>query len=225
LQGFFVNIIDRVSLAPVLEGRVEREMSGPGMSAQISMARSLFGRALNNVAIEWSAMAEWMLRMIDTEIRAPVPLYKRDTNEYIEIGPSDIDGYYVVEHQVDPIIQLEQSQKQIMAADLHARKLVDDMYVLEQSGVPNHEEMSKRVRIQSARAMPQYQNNLLAEAFAIINARLRPSPPGTAEGFPLGPGGANIPQQAGVQQGLAPGMEANPMAVPPEMAAGGNGAY
>jgi hypothetical protein len=218
LVKFFKDLIDQISLAPILQGQMQGDLSGPAASAAISLAKSVLGTGLVNIGVCFDEMAAWMQEMIEKRIKAPVPIYYKGRNEWLELGPDDIKGYYDVTHQLQPLIRLERMQDAIMWADAQARGAVDmNTYREKGLGLENPEEYDVKVRVEQAVKTPEYQRPLMERFLTLIEAPLpSPEPPqGTPEGLPVGPGGPGVPMVAGVQQGMQPGMPQNPMVAPP----------
>jgi len=220
LTEFFTMLIKDVSLAPILYGEAQGDLSGPAAQSLIAMARAIFGPAIENVGREFDRMGAFMLRLVDREIGVPVPVWERPgltktdkkthPGGWIELGPDDIDGYYDVEHELAPVVQLERMAKAIWLADAQARGAVTMNYYREEGlGINDPEEMDKEVKVEQYRNSQPYTDAVLQEVFRRIPSLAQAAPmaaqqmmmPGAPpEAMPVQPGGPGVPMVAGVGQ-------------------------
>jgi hypothetical protein len=213
LRTFLSETVDRVSLAPILYGEA-RDVSGPTSSNLITVAKSVFAPGVMSLALAFDQMAAYMQRTIEQVIEVPVPLWlmQKRTGKWEELGPDDIEGYYEVEHQLNPTIPMERMQKAIHLADAQARGAVSMRHYREEGlGIASPEEMDDEVRVEQYRGAPELRQIVIESTMKKLRARQEARGQGTPPGLPVGPGGP-VPQVQGVQQGMAPGMPLNPMA-------------
>ena len=215
-------------------------VSGPVAATLVAIGKSVFGPALVELAVAFDELAFWMLRMIDQEIKAPVPLWHEGSGKWLEIGPDDINGYYEVKHTLVPVIPMERMQNAIMLADAQARGAIT-MNRLREDGynITAPDEEGDAVWLERQEASPQFNNMVMAEFMRQIgqeqgagsNAQnmaqigqilmqlgqvlvsLQMGQAGASpEQPPVQPAGEGVPMVAGVGQGMQPGMPENPMA-------------
>ena len=97
---------ESLSLAPILRANVpSSEMSGVTAAMMVTIAQTQFGIAVDNLARSFNQMAGFMLRRIEKNLKKPVPLWKKDKDKWEELGPEDINGYYEVEHTLEPVVE------------------------------------------------------------------------------------------------------------------------
>ena len=232
---------DRLMMAPILLGKLDHTLSGPAMTSQVDLAKSIFGVAEANLAALFDGIDRWMLEMIDTVLKEPVPVESTDKatkGQWREIGPDDIRGYYRVKNRVQPITRIAAAIIQQLAADAHARGAIDDLAY--RANLPpelmdgaDPLEMDRRVRRQDFRNSNVAKTKVWTEATAIVDQLLHPEAvpeQGTPTAEPAGPSGygpqiVNQPPLAGTTDVMTPPPEAsvgvNPAAPPGNGAAGG----
>ena len=230
LQDFFKDLTDDVSLAPILYGEAQGDLSGPAAQSLIAMARAIFGPASDNLQTEFNRMASDIQWLIENVIKDDVPVFekagktatekKAHPGGWIELGPDDIDGYYEVEHEMAPVVAIERMSKAIWLADAWARGGVDAEYYREEGlGINDPEEMDRRVRTEKLRDSQPYTDALIMKFMERVSSMappqaqpqlqqmLQPGQPGAPPaGIPVQPGGPGIPMVAGVGDSMQPGM-------------------
>lgn len=231
-QDTLQKILDRVTLAPVLYGEIQGDISGPVQTSVVAIAKSIFGPGLANFARMYDEMAEFMQYCIENVIKEPVPVWqeymkenpggaivKRAASDWEELGPDDIKGYYSVAHKLSPIIPLEQQQKQIMLAAGVDRGVISEVRLVEEGfGISDPERELEKAAIDGYAKLETYKQMVFTEFEKRIMQSQNVLGDGTPPVPPVGPGGP-VPQMAGAQQGQEPGMPMNPMLPGPEPAA------
>ncbi len=218
LRDYLKGMADQVSLAPVLYGYAAgADTANATTLTLISVAKSVLSEATNNIVRQFNEMGEFMLWLIDKVIQKDVPISYDDGEKkaWKKIGPSDIKGYYRMEHDLQPIIPSERQWKAIMLADAHQRGAVDmNTYREDGLGYTAPEKLDKKVKIEEFRNMPEYRSTLWAEIARRIQA-VNPmaQQQGTPANMPIGMAGPGISPLAGIQQPMTPG---GPMAAPPQ---------
>jgi len=221
---------DTFSLAPILYGLpAGANVSGVATLQLIAIAKSLFAPALENLARAMNDTMSFVLYLIEHVIQAPVPVYYQGDEEWVELGPSDIDGYYEFDFRIEPVIQAERIARSQWLSDLEARGMVTKEHVLEEgAGIHDPEVMLDKVRIQKFRERADYEGGVFQEAMRQLELEdyFTPPQPQPTPGMPVGPGGIGIPMQQGIQlplPGMMPGVPGQ-MAMPnAEQAAGRQG--
>ena len=204
-------VSDRVSLAPILYGE-QRDISGPTSTNMITVAKSVFGPAVQSIAHQFDEMAAFMQELIETHERlgVPVPVWYEDKTGgvHLELGPNDIDGYYEVEHRVRPSIPMEKAQKAVQLAQAVQMGAVDmDYYREEAMELTDPVEMDRRVTVQDLRKQPEYRNMLMGELARLRLRKLKLRGEAPQEKPMVGPGGPMAPQVQGVQAPTLPGFD------------------
>lgn len=217
---------DTFSLAPILYGLpAGANVSGVATLQLIAIAKSLFEPALDNLSRAMNETGAFVLYLIEHVLQADVPLYYEGEDKWLELGPSDIDGYYEFDFQIEPVIQAERIAKSQWLADLQARGLVTKTRVIEEgAGIHDPEAELDAVDLEHFTERADYQNGVMQEALRqlALEEFFTPPQPQQQEGLPVGPGGVGIPMQQGVQLPLPmtqPGQQGQMAQPNPEMAA------
>ena len=227
------NAIDQNSLAPILFGMAGDEMSGPVQQSTVDLAKAVFGPCLDSLARALNAHAAYLLRLIDLDIRAPVPMLDKMGGEYVSIGPKEIDGFYDVTHEAQQILQMQKVVDYAQAKDQFQSRFVTKRYVISKiPDVENPQEMLDAVVVEDVVGSNQVQAIIVAELLRELKADQEPPPPTVAElsGVqppgqgtpPAQPGpmvGPNIPQGPGlgvspVNPGMQPTLQPAPAGPP-----------
>ncbi len=211
LRNIIKTVIDQVGLAPVLFGNLAGQRSNAAQLTAIAVAKSILQPGMQNIAYGFDEMAAFIQRQIE-KLGEPVPVWdevkkgKKRGGEWRELSPEDVDGYYEVSHQLEPILPGEQYQQYLYLADAQARGLVDKNYVREEGmGIGAPEEMDIRVKVEKFTESPQYLNVLHGEWLKKYHPQAQPQALGTPANLPIAPGGPGTEVIAGMQQGLMPG--------------------
>lgn len=237
LHSILKGYADEMTLARILQGDLSSSnVSGVAAQLMLAVAKSIFGPGLKAVCRAFDEIAVFLQQRIELSIQEPVPVWeiatgengtkpKRRKGQWLALGPSDIKGYYQVEHDLDPIIPAEQMSKVLMYNDGVARNLLPNRIAIEQGYLfHNPEEIEIEAYIDNLKKSPQVQMMVVNAAQEKLRAQLG-LPTGGGVGTqvgqqaspPIGPGGPGVPQVAGVQQPLAPGA---PMGPAPEAPGG-----
>ena len=219
-RDFLMSMADDVRLAPILLGRIEHAQSGPTTSTQLDTAKSRFAVGTQNLRGAMNDHAGFMLYVTDKVLRAPVPTQwmvtenekKEKHGEWVELDPKDIQGYYTIDHQLDPTTQLEKGIKSAQANNLFSLGVLPARIMLEENGYANPDEiLTERDRDDLAHA-PEAKAVIMAKAaeeFEELVAKERGI--GTPEVLPLAATGPGVPQVANIGAPMLPGIS-------PEMA-------
>ncbi len=199
-RDMLMEIYNRVTLSPILYAEIKGQLSGPVATSLIAIARAIFGPGLTNLARAFDEMSALMLYIIETQIKEPVPVWVTDETDpkkragtWLELDPKDIEGYYLISHNLEPIIPMEQHQNLIMMETLFDRGLIPPRMLLEQgANIANPEDvLEERMTwdignspdFKNALIMPNVLRRLGAEApGAPPNAGTPPGPPAQASG-------------------------------------------
>ena len=225
MSNFLMEIFNMVSLNPILGGVIPgANVSGVAAQTMISIAKSIFGPAIDSISKSFNEMAAFILKCIDTELGVPVPVYaiSKENNEWLELSPKDIDGYYEVKHSLHPVIPAERMTKSAWLADGNARGLIPDRIVIEDGyGFEAPDEIMEELLLDKLRKSGEYQTLLAAQWLDRMKARQKVRPPQPQGALPIGPGGPGVPMVEGVQRGFGPGsqpqMPMRPEQVPQEL--------
>lgn len=247
VREFLMEMSDRVSLAPILQGHAEERMGATTAATLIAVGKSVFGPGLMNLGRGFDHMAARILYLTENVLKAPLPLWMSDAagkDGWYELDPDEIEGYYEVFHSLAPVIPMEQMQKTVWLTQgqqtgaVTMRRLREDGYGLED---PDQE--GEEVQIEQLQGRPEYQNLLMAQFTKDIQADMGPQMAPQAQtmaalqqalvgiGAALqalqqsqGPAGAGTPPtppagMAGPGAAAAPGMGGRPLPVGPGAAA------
>lgn len=225
MNGFIMDMFNMVSLNPILNGVIPgADVSGVAAQTMISIAKSIFGPGMNNIARAFNDMAGFMLNCIQEDFGVPIPVYQmsdKGKGKWLELGPDDIQGYYEVRHTLTPVLPAEQMTKSIWLADGNARGFVPKRRVIEEGfGADAPDEVMEELELDELKKSPEYRNLLAAKLLEALDLDMKPqesagTPPnpfGPAGG--VGPGGPGIPMtpdQRGYGPGSQPIMPAQPM--------------
>ena len=241
LKEFF-NILaatsKEVGLATILSGEMPQgDVSGPAVTTMLAVAKSIFGTLVANLCKSFDEMAMFMAERIEQDIHEPVPVWERASNKdtkaarWIEMGPKDIKGHYVVEHSMKYVLPAEKWQRTLGLASLKNQNVpVPDEKILGEEGLGisdpetwmdmwEVQEMAKAPEIRQVKVQLAIQQLMGGPGANVKPRESLGSPPQPA----AGPGGAFMPQMPGVQTGIVPGApnaapppQPNPAGVPPE---------
>jgi hypothetical protein len=231
LREFILRMAQDITLAPILQGNMERQMSSPAITSMIATAKSIFGIAAINFRLQWNSMAAWILEMVETELKEPVPvqwhgeLAGKKGRRMVEIDPKDIMGYYAVDHEISPITFIERAQKAQLLADAHTRKAVSMRYYQEEGlGLQAPEQMQMEVMVEELAASGEYKGVLLQDFLDWLQMDEEVWAQGTPENMPLAAAGAGMPLVEGVGAPLDGQMITPPPGTQgPDMRQGGGG--
>lgn len=224
LGNYYEQMADKISLAPILYGQITGDISGPAAQSLIALARAVFGPGLSALAQQFDEMAEFIQHLIQDVVKEDVPVWSEGEGSWLELGPDDVNDYFEVMHNMEPITELERMSKAIWLADAQARGAISMRHYREEGlGIHDPESMDREVRIEKMRDSDSYAMMVFARFEERVNGPPPPQdpmagaiPPGTPPALPVGPGGPGMPQVAGVQQGMMPGM-GGPMGDPAMM--------
>lgn len=197
------------ALSQVLMGEnLGGDQSNAALVTMIAVAKSVFAPGIKELENMFSEIAKYLLQRIELGIKEPVPIrvVNGDKEEWLDLGPKDIDGYWEVEHSIKPVIPAERFQQQVMTHDAYARGTATLREAIESRGSEAPEEVMVELLADKYTDMPQFVNLLMAEVIRRIGGE-QPAPVGTPANQPLGAstmGGTVMP---GVQQPVQPGMQ------------------
>ena len=103
VRGFLMEMADRVSLAPILQGEAEQRMSATTASTLIAVGKSVFAPGLQNLGRGFDHMGARILYICDQVLKAPLPLWQEDAEKWFSLDPDEIDGYYELFHSLAPV--------------------------------------------------------------------------------------------------------------------------
>ena len=217
---------DTFSLAPILYGLpAGANVSGVATLQLIAIAKSLFAPGLENLVRSMNELGAFVLYLIEKVIQAPVPLYFEGDGEWFELGPEDIDGYYELDFQIEPVIQAERIAKSQWLADLQGRGLATKVRVIEEgAGIHDPEAELDAIDLEKMVATSNYESAVFREALRQLDLEdyFTEPQPEPVPGMPVGPGGVGIPMQQGIQLPMpqtVPGQPGQMAAENPELAA------
>ena len=240
LKEFF-NILTatskEVGLASILSGEMPQgDVSGPAVTTMLAVAKSIFGTLVANLCKTFDEMAMFMAERIEQDIHDTVPVWERGGNKdskaarWIEMGPKDIQGHYVVEHAMKYVLPAETMQKAMFLTSMKNQGVtVPNTKILEDGvGVSKPEEWEDAYEVEQMAMAPEIRQVkiqlALEELMGKPGSQVKPRESLGSPAQPAtGPGGPFMPQEPGVQTGIVPGApnaapppQANPAAPPPE---------
>lgn len=161
VRTFLMEMADRVSLAPILQGEAEQRMSATTASTLIAVGKSVFAPGLANLGRGFDHMGSRILWVTENVLKAPLPLWQEDANRWFELDPDEIDGYYELFHSLAPVIPIEQMQKTVWLAQGQSTGVVTKRRLREEGyGIEDPEGEDRAVRIEQLRDSPEYQTML-----------------------------------------------------------------
>tara|TARA_R100000049_G_C1950214_1_gene97465 strand:+ start:893 stop:2614 length:1722 start_codon:yes stop_codon:yes gene_type:complete len=202
-----LQMAESLSLAPILRANVpSSEMSGVTAAMMVTIAQTQFGIAVDNLARSFNQMAGFMLRRIEKNLKKPVPLWKKDKDKWEELGPEDINGYYEVEHTLEPVVEAIKQIKYTWLQQAQQVGVVSMRYLREEGvNLSSPEKMEEEVNTEVLFNRPEIQNLLVQRLLEDMGAaNQQPQAPGTSLAPSGGPGGLGQPALAGAQRPLPP---------------------
>ena len=219
-RELLMNMMDRMSLAPILYAHLETQMSTPVATTLIAIARAIFGPGLASLARAFDEMAAYILYLIEHVFGEPIPVFagaqEHKKGKWLSLGPDDLKGYYGVRHTLEPIIPMERAQQTMLNENMYQNGMLPKTEVLEQAGYSSPSKLLIARMIEDGVAGGGFQQMMFEQFQRRIMQDARFIPPGTPESVPLGPSGPMpqtqalvppglpIPQPAESEQGLAP---------------------
>ena len=197
--------VDKLVLAPVLQGIVAGEMSGVMGAMMVSVAKSMFGPAVRNLESAFDEAAIFVLHLIKDVLKDSVAILSNGgkDSEWVEIGPDDIEGW--VQHSLQPVIPAEAQINFMNTAAAVGQGLAARREAVEARGHHNPEEILEEIQREEIMNMPQVLNLMMSKVLRQLGQGETPVQPlGTPATPPVGPGGFGIPAVAGVQRPLPP---------------------
>ena len=226
MRDFFKAEGNQVSLAPILFGMLGQDVSNATASTMIAVAKSIFGPGLQGIQDMFNGIAAFMQEQIERELREPVPIWTTsgDKSEWLELGPDDIDGYYEVEHTLEPVIPVEEMQRALYWGQMFQNKLASRREAIELGrGAHDPERVIEEIALEDMEAREDVQGYITSRVLKRIGKKEEPAAlgQGTPANLPIGMGGPGAVTTPGVQSPLIPGEQGQ--IVQPAVGPGGAG--
>ncbi len=197
-------MIDELTLAPVVFGRSEREMSNAAMVTQIAAAQSIFNTAAYMMAEMFNQVARFLLdRILDLDEEVPLWFSAEQGSPWKALGPKHIKNFWKVEHELDPVLPAARMQAALfMSSGYQAGHLPRRLVVEEGYGYHNPEEIMEERRLEELEMSVEVQAIIKQEA--LKPWAQPPIPTGTPANVPIGMGGPAAVTTPGIQSPLTP---------------------
>ncbi|KKL82879.1 hypothetical protein LCGC14_1980370 [marine sediment metagenome] len=207
LMVMLKDILDTIGIAPILQGiPVGANTSNAAVQSMVAVARSVFGPGMQNLAQALDESAKFVMQLVEKGGQK-IPVWHKGLDEWLELGPDDIDGYYEFEHKLEPMIPAERMSKMMVTADLQSRKLMSRRRAMEEGeGIEDPTREIDDIYVEGLDDDPTLKQMEIGQIAAQIQADPRFIQPGTPENASAGAGGSGVPVVAGLQQELQPGM-------------------
>ena len=224
-------MIDRVGIPAVMGGmHAPNRVSGAAYSEMLNVSRTKYTTIIRNASFVWEDMIKHLWWLVENKVQDDVPAWSNEENNWLELGPGDINGYYRVRAIIEPLLPEDDIAQGQHAAAMVQAKLISKRYAREKKlGVDAPEEMDDEILVEDAMALPQVQmylvmkaleraqlddlKDLFATSVQVVEQQLNeaagtggataPGQPGLPNLNP-GTGGANMPGANGMLAGGVP---------------------
>lgn len=197
LTQLLMGEIDRVGLTAVMYGANSGASSGYQVASLQAAAQSVLKPVIRNASTALSDLCSFWLRLIDQRIKDTVHIWgsgqKAGQSEWVELGPDDIRGYYVVHVELRPLLPLDEIAQRDSALRMVAGRLWSRRHALEKTGEEQPEDLLDEIAVEEYMEAPQIAERLTEDA-ATRAGLIKPTGQGGTQIF--GPGGnvlANVP--------------------------------
>jgi hypothetical protein len=216
LKEFYAQLKEeaaQLSLAPILYGLAPgADTSGSALTTLIAVAKTIMGPGIDSIARQMGDAMGFVLELIETHLKADVPLYYEGDGKWMKIGPDDIKHYYEVQYELAPIIPAERAMRYNELSNAFAQGLATDVEVIEEGlGRPDPEQTVKGVHAMNLAKRPELQTMLIQQVMRDFGEALgMPQGQGTPASLPTSQAGFASTPSGATPQGAGGGAPAAP---------------
>ncbi len=206
LMNMVKDILDAIGIAPILQGMpLGANTSNAAVQSMVAVARSVYGPGVQNLAQALDESAKFLMQLVEKGGQK-IPVWHKGSDEWLELGPDDIDGYYEFEHRIEPLIPAERMSKMMVFADMQSRGLMSRRRAIEEGeGIEDPSAEIDDIYMESLDEDPTLKQLEIQQIAARIQADPQFINAGTPENVSAGAGGSGVPVVGGLQQEVLPG--------------------
>lgn len=216
-------MIDKSGLAAVMYGAGASSSSGYMVSQLMTAAQLVYSPIVKEVRMALEAMIPFLWRLIEKQKGRTCYVWGNGTSrgqqEWLGLGPEDIDGYYAIKVSLKPLLPMDKisQRSSIMQIVQGEIPLMSQRTGMEELGIEQPEEEVDQILTEKLLRSPKYLETMMQRAGEKAGL-VEPEPPAPLQppqGPPMGPPGM---EQGGPPPGfpglMPPGMLGNQPQVP-----------
>lgn len=163
-----LGLVTKVGVPSVMEGNHSpNRVSGYAYSEMLNVSRTKYTTIIRNAAFAWEQTIRHLWSLIENQVREDVPVWGmgKDKEDWLPLGPDDIDNYYNIKVIIEPLLPEDdiatgQHAAAMVQAGMWSKRFAREVKM----GISSPEEMEDEILVENAMQLPQVQMYILMKA-------------------------------------------------------------